>query len=149
MTSNLWRLSKRPFGLTGYLFRVPMRWIKPSFLLKYSFNPMNICMTECLQRLDCIWFSIAIPSIGGRWQFFRAVVWNIQSELFGIQLMQLIVSKPKESQSYVQQIVDQFQNMSDPQNQAIIELVCTVMVYKFPELSREAIEAMFSVSELK
>jgi predicted transposase YdaD len=63
--------------------------------------------------------------------------------------MQLIVSKPKESQSYVQQIVDQFQNMSDPQNQAIIELVCTVMVYKFPELSREAIEAMFSVSELK
>jgi predicted transposase/invertase (TIGR01784 family) len=74
---------------------------------------------------------------------------NIQSELLGIQLMQMIVSKPKESQSYVQQIVDRFKDMSDPQNQAIIELVCTVMVYKFPELSREAIEAMFSVSELK
>lgn len=50
---------------------------------------------------------------------------KIQSEQLGIQLMQLIVSKP------------------------IIELVSTVMVYKFPELSREAIEAMFSVSELK
>jgi hypothetical protein len=34
-------------------------------------------------------------------------------------------------------------------NQAIIELVSTVMVYKFPQLTREEIEAMFSVSELK
>ena len=74
---------------------------------------------------------------------------NLQSDLLGIQLMQLIVSKPKKSQGYVQQIVDRFKDVSDPQNQAIIELVCTVMVYKFPELSREAIEAMFSVSELK
>jgi predicted transposase/invertase (TIGR01784 family) len=74
---------------------------------------------------------------------------NLQSDLLGIQIMQLIVSKPKESQNYVQKIVAQFEDMSDLQNQAIIELVCTVMVYKFPELSREAIEAMFSVSELK
>jgi predicted transposase YdaD len=38
---------------------------------------------------------------------------------------------------------------TDSQNQAIIELVSTVMVYKFPELSREIIDAMFTVSELK
>jgi predicted transposase YdaD len=63
--------------------------------------------------------------------------------------MQLIVSKPRASKDYAQAIVKQLQNKTDPENQAIIELVSTVMVYKFPELSREAIEAMFSVSELK
>lgn len=74
---------------------------------------------------------------------------NIQSEQLGIQLMQLIVAKPKASKNYAQGIVNQLQNKTDLQSQAIIELVSTVMVYKFPELSREAIEAMFSVSELK
>ncbi len=72
-----------------------------------------------------------------------------QSEFLGIQLMQLIVAKPKESDQYVQRIISQVKNRTDFQNQAIIELVSTVMVYKFPELSREEIEAMFSVSELK
>jgi predicted transposase YdaD len=38
---------------------------------------------------------------------------------------------------------------ADLQNQVIIELVSTVMVYKFPELGWEAIEAMFGLSELK
>jgi predicted transposase YdaD len=38
---------------------------------------------------------------------------------------------------------------TDVQNQAIIELVNTVMVYKFPNLSWEAVKAMFSISELK
>jgi predicted transposase YdaD len=45
--------------------------------------------------------------------------------------------------------VNQLRNKTDPQNQAIIEMASTVMIYKSPELSREAIEAMFSVSELK
>jgi predicted transposase/invertase (TIGR01784 family) len=46
-------------------------------------------------------------------------------------------------------IVGQVQTQADLQNQVIIELVSTVMVYKFPELSWEAIEAMFGLSELK
>jgi histone deacetylase complex regulatory component SIN3 len=72
--------------------------------------------------------------------------------LFSIErysLRPLIVAKTKASKNYAQAIVNQLQHKTDPENQAIIELVSTVMVYKFPELSREAIEAMFSVSELK
>jgi predicted transposase/invertase (TIGR01784 family) len=74
---------------------------------------------------------------------------NIRSESLGVQILQLIVAKPKKSEPYVQNIVNQLSNRTDSQNQAIIELVSTVMVYKFPELSHEVIEAMFTVSELK
>jgi predicted transposase/invertase (TIGR01784 family) len=74
---------------------------------------------------------------------------NLQSDQIGIQLIQLIVSKPKESENYARRIVDQIQAQTDLQNQVIIELVSTVMVYRFPEMSREAIEAMFGLSELK
>jgi predicted transposase/invertase (TIGR01784 family) len=74
---------------------------------------------------------------------------KIHSDLLGIQIMQLIVAKPRQSQNYVQKIVERVKSQTDVQNQAIIELVSTVMVYKFPELSREVIEAMFSISELK
>jgi predicted transposase/invertase (TIGR01784 family) len=74
---------------------------------------------------------------------------KIQSDLLGIQIMQLIVAKPRQSQNYVEKIVERVKGQTDVQNQAIIELVSTVMVYKFPELSREVIEAMFSISELK
>jgi predicted transposase/invertase (TIGR01784 family) len=74
---------------------------------------------------------------------------TMRSESLGVQILQLIVAKPKKSAPYVQNIVNQLSNRTDSQNQAIIELVSTVMVYKFPELSHEVIEAMFSVSELK
>ena len=74
---------------------------------------------------------------------------DVRSELIGIQLMQMVVSKPNESVNYAREILDKLQEKSDFQSQAIIELVSTIMVYKFPGLSREAIERMFSVSELK
>lgn len=74
---------------------------------------------------------------------------KIRSESLGVQILQLIVAKPKESEPYIQKIVRQLNNRTNSQNQAIIELVSTVMVYKFPEMSREVIEAVFSVSELK
>jgi predicted transposase YdaD len=74
---------------------------------------------------------------------------KIRSESLGVQLLQLIVVKPKQSEPYIQNIVSQLSHKTNSQNQAIIELVSTVMVYKFPELSREVIEAMFTVRELK
>jgi len=40
-------------------------------------------------------------------------------------------------------------SQSDADPERIIELIETVMVYKFPMLSREEIEQMFSLSELK
>jgi predicted transposase YdaD len=61
----------------------------------------------------------------------------------------LIVSKDRDTAQYLQGLVQQLQGETDPPNQAIIELISTVMVYKFPQLSREEIESMFTVSDLK
>lgn len=82
---------------------------------------------------------------------------KLDTEKLGIQLMQLIISPPKKTGRYLERIINQIENQpkenaegkTDLQTQAIIELVNTIMVYKFPTLSREAIEAMFTVSDLK
>lgn len=74
---------------------------------------------------------------------------GISSDLIGVKLMQMIISKSNETEKYARDILSQLQGKTDFQNQAIMELVSTVMVYKFPQMSREAIEAMFTVSELK
>ena len=74
---------------------------------------------------------------------------GIPSEQIGVQLMQLIVSKDRDTAQYLQGMVQRLQGKTDPANQAIIELISTVMVYKFPQLSREEIESMFTVSDLK
>ncbi len=71
------------------------------------------------------------------------------SEQLGIQLMQLIVAKEKDTQPYLDGLVRQLQGKTDPKTQAIIEMVSTIMVYKFPQLSRSEIEAMFTVSDLQ
>ena len=63
--------------------------------------------------------------------------------------MQLIISKNDDTDQYLNALVSSVQSRTDFQNQAIIELVSTIMVYKFPELSREEIQAMFTVSDLK
>ena len=74
---------------------------------------------------------------------------GIPSEQIGVQLMQLIVSKDRDTTQYLDGLVPQLQGKTDFQSQEIIELISTIMVYKFPQLSREEIEAMFTVSDLK
>lgn len=71
------------------------------------------------------------------------------SDLLGIQLVQLIIASPRTTGKYLKPLVQRFQNRTDFEDQAIMNLVNTVIVYKFPQLSREEIEAMFSISELK
>ena len=74
---------------------------------------------------------------------------GLSSNQIGIQLMQLIVSKEKDTSQYLERLVPQLQGKTEPANQAIIELITTIMVYKFPKLSREEIQTMFTVSDLK
>ena len=74
---------------------------------------------------------------------------GLSTEQIGVQLMQLIVSKDRDTVQYLERMVPQLQDKTEPANQAIIELITTIMVYKFPELSREEIQAMFTVSDLK
>lgn len=71
------------------------------------------------------------------------------SDELGIQLMQLIVSPEQETQQYLDPLVEQLRGKTDPTDKAIIKLVSTIMLCKFPRLTREEIESMFTVSDLK
>ncbi len=69
----------------------------------------------------------------------------------GVGLLQLIVTRPEVAGTQAQSLVAKAQRQlrSESDLQRVIELIETVMVYKFPTLSREEIERMFSLSELK
>ncbi|MBE9175167.1 DUF4351 domain-containing protein [Synechocystis salina LEGE 06155] len=74
---------------------------------------------------------------------------GLSHQALGIQLMQLIVAKEGDTQNYLNQLVQRFEGETDPRNGAIMDMISTIMVYKFPELSQEAIQAMFTVSDVK
>lgn len=68
----------------------------------------------------------------------------------GVGLIQLIVLKSKVVPNKAKVLLEQVNR--DPHKlsaQAIVELIETIMVYKFPSLSREEIEQMLGLSELK
>jgi predicted transposase/invertase (TIGR01784 family) len=69
----------------------------------------------------------------------------------GIGIAQLIVSPEAQASAYAKMLITQAQNqIQNPSSQReFIELIETILVYKFPHKSREAIEAMLRLSELK
>jgi predicted transposase/invertase (TIGR01784 family) len=73
------------------------------------------------------------------------------TESLGMGLLQLIVARPEVAGTQAQELVAKARSQFQPDAvlQRIVELIETVMVYKFPTLSREEIEQMFSLSELK
>jgi predicted transposase/invertase (TIGR01784 family) len=73
------------------------------------------------------------------------------TESLGIGLMQLIVSDAADAISKAKALLVKTQPLSktDPKFAAIMELIETIVVYKFPLLGREEIENMLGLSELK
>jgi predicted transposase/invertase (TIGR01784 family) len=69
----------------------------------------------------------------------------------GLGLMRLIMMKQKGAIDQAKDLLGRVRQKSstEPQFAAIIELIETVIVYKFPKLSREAIEKMLGLGELK
>lgn len=76
---------------------------------------------------------------------------DMPTESLGVGLLQLIMAKPEVAGTQAQMLVTKARSQLQPDAilQRTIELIETVMVYKFPTLSREEIEKMFSLSELK
>ena len=72
-------------------------------------------------------------------------------ESLGIGLMQLILAESDEAFELAKRLmpISTVEVQSNIENREIIDLIETIMIYKFPELSREAIERMFGLSELK
>ena len=66
-------------------------------------------------------------------------------------MIKLVVESEKESVTQAKALMEQTRNqLSDAQLQKqLIELVEQIVVYKFPQKSREEIEAMFELSDLK
>ncbi|ABW32442.1 DUF2887 domain-containing protein [Acaryochloris marina] len=69
----------------------------------------------------------------------------------GVGLMQLIVADSGDTATQAQALLSrvQPQEQTNPRFAAIMELIETIVVYKFPQLSREEIESMLGLSELK
>jgi len=69
----------------------------------------------------------------------------------GIATIKLVISDEETAIAQARQLIDRVkQNVGGgiPQQQ-LLQLVETIIVYKFPTVSREEIQAMFSLSELK
>lgn len=69
----------------------------------------------------------------------------------GVGLIQLIMSNPANTVTQAQALLSrvQPQEQTNPRFTAIMELIETIVVYKFPQLSRDEIESMLGLSELK
>ena len=69
----------------------------------------------------------------------------------GMGLIELIVSKEAQAPELVKTLLDRTNTevVNDREKQGIIELLETVLLSKFSQLSRQEIEAMFLVSDIK
>jgi predicted transposase/invertase (TIGR01784 family) len=72
-------------------------------------------------------------------------------EGLGVGLVQLILASPKKTMAQVQVLLSRtdIQGQTNHKIKEIIKLIETIIVYKFPQLSREEIETMFGLSELR
>jgi predicted transposase/invertase (TIGR01784 family) len=73
------------------------------------------------------------------------------SEALGVGLVQLILARRTKTMAQVKALLSRrdIQGQTNSKITEIIKLIETIIVYKFPQLSREEIEGMFGLSELR
>jgi predicted transposase/invertase (TIGR01784 family) len=69
----------------------------------------------------------------------------------GIATVKLIVEDPETAINQARELIERTKQQinSQLQQQQLLQLIETILIYKFPNMSREEIEAMFGLSELK
>ena len=73
-----------------------------------------------------------------------------ETDSFAISIVQLILSSESQAVAMARRLGEKIEQENDPEIQEqVLELIETVLVYKFPKLSRQEIEAMFTYSDLK
>lgn len=72
-------------------------------------------------------------------------------QYIGVSLVQLVIESKQKTPEFARNLINKArQELTDNViQQQIIELIETVVLYKFPNLSREELEAMLRLSELK
>ena len=69
-----------------------------------------------------------------------------ESESPSLGLVKLIVAPKRETIALAQQLADR---VGQGDRERMIEFIETVLLYKFPQMTREEVEAMFTLSDLK
>lgn len=69
-----------------------------------------------------------------------------QDESLNLGIIRLIVAPEREAIALAQRLADR---VGQGDRERVIEFIETVLVYKFPEMSREEVEAMFTLCDLK
>jgi predicted transposase/invertase (TIGR01784 family) len=73
-----------------------------------------------------------------------------ETDSFAIAIVQLILSSESQAVTMARRLGEKIEQENDPEIQEqVLELIETVLVYKFPKLNRQEIEAMFTYSDLK
>jgi len=73
-----------------------------------------------------------------------------ETKSFGIGIIQLILASESQAVAIAKQLGEKLEREVDPDIQEqVVEFIETVLVYKFPKLNRQEIEAMFTYSDLK
>ena len=73
-----------------------------------------------------------------------------ETDSFAIGIIQLILSSESQAAIKARQLGEKIEQERDTEIQEqVLELIETVLVYKFPKLTRQEIEAMFTYSDLK
>jgi predicted transposase/invertase (TIGR01784 family) len=73
-----------------------------------------------------------------------------ETDSFAIGIIQLILSSESQAVTKARQLGEKIEQERDTEIQEqVLELIETVLVYKFPKLTRQEIEAMFTYSDLK
>ncbi|MBZ8181338.1 Rpn family recombination-promoting nuclease/putative transposase [Oscillatoria salina] len=76
---------------------------------------------------------------------------NLGEQSLGFGIIQLVVESPNQAGDFARQLIAKTTtDLADVNlQQQVLELIETIVLYKFPNLSREDIEAMLGLSELK
>ena len=167
-------IKEKAFRFDGIF--IPTTNDKPIFFIEVQFQPKNDFYWEYLSEIFLYlnqyrpkqeWQAVAIfarrsfePEIPNYVQEIIAsnrIVrvylddWlDRETDSFAIAIVQLILSSESQSVTMARRLGEKIEQENDPEIQEqVLELIETVLVYKFPKLTRQEIEAMFTYSDLK
>jgi len=132
------------------------RFMTQIFLYLKQYKPERACCPVILwgkRRLD-IGFPIAYQNLLNLERIQRIYLDEIEAESppsLGISILQFILISGKKAPEQVQSLIKQTrQQIIDPNTQRnVIELIEKIIIYKFPQKSRQELEAMFNLTEWK
>ena len=166
-------IKEKAFRFDGIF--IPSSNDKPIFLIEVQFQPKEDFYWEFLSELYLYlnqyrptqdWQAVAIfarhncePELTKHWQELinlgrikRVYLedWQQETDSLGIAIAQLILASEAKAPKLAQTLARRVDQEPDTNlRDQVVEFIEAVLVYKFPRLSRQEIESMFTHSDLK